>query len=77
MSYFHSVDQFLAGSKTVARRHDDFQINVFFKLPAERFQMTFHAAGMWRIKLSELEHAWLGFRHEPRLRRYFRSRWAG
>ena len=77
MSYFHSVDQFLAGSKTVARRNYDSQVNVFFELPAERFQMTFHAAGMWRIKLSELEHAWLLFRHEPRLRRCFGSRCAG
>ena len=77
MSYFHSVDQFLAGSKTVARRNYDFQINVFFELPAERFQVTFHAAGMWRIKLSELEHAWLVFNDEPWARRCFRSLCAG
>ena len=77
MSYFHSVDQFLAGSKTVARRNDDFQINFFFELSAERFEMTFHAAGMWRIKLSELEHAWLVFSDEPWTRGCFRSRCAG
>ena len=77
MSYFHSVDQFLAGSKTVARRNYDFQINFFFELPAERFQVTFHAARMWRIKLSELEHAWLVFNDEPWAWRCFRSRCAG
>ena len=77
MSYFHSVDQFLAGSKTVARRNYDFQINLFFELPAERFQMTFHATGMGRIKLSELEHAGLVFSDEPWAWRCFRLACAG
>lgn len=77
MSYFHSVDQFLAGSKAVARRNYDFQINVFFELSAERFQMTFHAAGMWRIKLPEVEHARLVCSDEPWVRRGFRSLCAG